>query len=97
MAIRDDEFWAQFLGIEPSAWSLPGFSVRAHVGLSGFKGLWCFRRRDHTVVSAPDGWVPLLRSRLGESDAARLFDETFLADLFGDDFDRLIGWLSGMP
>jgi GNAT superfamily N-acetyltransferase len=91
MAIRDDEFWAQFLGIEPLDWNLPGISIRAHVGLSGYKGLWFFRRRDHTVVSAPAGWVPLLRSCLDENDAASLFDETFIASLFGYDFDGLIG------
>ena len=91
MATRDDQFWGEFLGIEPSRWDLPGISIRTHVGLQGYRGLWCFRRRDHTVVSAPAGWISLLRHRVGESDGERLLDESFLAELLGEDFDRLIG------
>jgi hypothetical protein len=35
MGRRDDQFWAEFLGIEPAQWALEGVSVRAHVGLAG--------------------------------------------------------------
>jgi len=83
MATRDDQFWGEFLGIEPSRWDLPGISIRTHVGLQGYRGLWCFRRRDHTVISAPAGWISLLRHRVGENDGKRLLDESFLAELLG--------------
>jgi GNAT superfamily N-acetyltransferase len=91
MAIRDDQFWATFLGVEPSDWGLPGVSIRAHVGLIGYRGLWCFRRREQVVVSAPEGWVPHLRARLSDGEADRLFDESYLANLLDDDFQCLIG------
>lgn len=91
MAIRDDQFWATFLGVDPSDWSIPGVSIRAHVGLIGYKGLWCFRRRDQTVVSAPAGWVTHLRALLTHAEADRLFDEDYLSKLLGDDFESLIG------
>jgi len=91
MATGDDDFWAKFLGINPSDWNLSGVEIRAHVGLTGYTGIWCFRRRDLTVVSAPDGWVSHLRNRIGSGDANRLLDESFLRNLLGEDFERLIG------
>jgi GNAT superfamily N-acetyltransferase len=91
MSIRDDEFWAHFLGIESWEWNSPGISIRAHVGLIGYRGLWCFRRKERVVVSAPPGWVSYLSQRLSESTTDKLLDEAFLADLLGEDFEYLIG------
>ena len=91
MAIRDDQFWASFLGIEPSDWNLPGISIRAHVGLIGYRGLWCFRHRDCVAVSAPAGWVSHLQSSLSDGEVNRVLDQAFLADLLGDEIERLIG------
>jgi len=91
MGIGDDQFWATFLGAEPSDWNLPGVSVHAHVGLSGYTGLWCFRRRDRVVVSAPPGWVSHLRARLDDGYANSLLDAAFLADLLAGQLKRLIG------
>ena len=91
MGIRDDAFWADYLGVEASAWNAPGLSIRAHAGLLGYRGVWIFRRRQHTVVSSPIGWVAHLERKLSGGDASSLFDESFLKDLFGDDFERVIG------
>lgn len=91
MGIRDDQFWATFLGVDPSHWGLAGVSVRAHVGLAGYKGLWCFRRGDRVVVSAPAAWVPQLQARLSDGEAEGLLNESCLANLLGDDFVSLIG------
>jgi hypothetical protein len=86
-----DRFWAEFLGVEPSDWTVPGASVNAHVGLTGYCGVWFFRRRDRLVVSAPDGWVPHLRLRLAHaSPADTATEEAALRELFGDDFIRRI-------
>ena len=66
MGIRDERFWAGFLGVMPSDWDVPGVSIRPHSGLAGYKGVWCFRCREHTVISAPAGWVaPLERKHRG--------------------------------
>jgi uncharacterized Ntn-hydrolase superfamily protein len=78
MAIRDDQFWASFLGIEPSDWNLPGISIRAHVGLMGYRGLWCFRHRDRVAVSAPAGWVSHLQSSLSDGEVNRVLEQAFL-------------------
>lgn len=43
------------------------------------------------MVSAPAGWVAALSARLDGCDPDALFDETFLAELLGGDFERLIG------
>jgi GNAT superfamily N-acetyltransferase len=91
MSIRDDEFWARFLGIESSDWNSPGLSIRAHVGLIGYRGLWCFRRNERVVVSAPEGWVSYLSERLTQDSTSKLLDEAFLLDLLGEDFEYLIG------
>jgi hypothetical protein len=91
MGSRDDQFWAEFLGVEPADWIVPGVSVRPHAGLSGYCGLWCFRRGDRTVVSAPAGWVATLTSRIDVSLQDRLFDEVFLRQMVDDAFDYLIG------
>lgn len=91
MGSRDDHFWAEFLGIAPSDWNAAGVLVRPHVGLIGYCGLWCFRHRDRTVVSVPAGWLALLTPRLNGCDQDVLFDETFLVELLGADFDRLVG------
>jgi hypothetical protein len=71
---RYDRFWAQYLGITPAGLNQPGLSIAAHVGLEGYRDLWCFRRRDRTVVSAPPGWIPHLQSRLPEIGQEHLMD-----------------------
>jgi hypothetical protein len=88
---RYDRFWAEYLGITPAELNQPGLSIAAHVGLEGYRGVWCFRRRDRTVVSAPPGWIPHLQSRLPEIGQEHLMDETVLREVFGCDFDRLVG------
>jgi GNAT superfamily N-acetyltransferase len=91
MGSRDDRFWAAFLGVDASAWASRGVSVRAHVGLVEYRGLWCFRRRDRVVVSAPAGWVAALERELDGREPDALLDEVFLASLLGDDIERVIG------
>lgn len=91
MSNRDDQFWANHLGVDPSEWASGGVSVRAHVGLLGYRGLWCFRRLDRVVVSVPVGWVERLGLSLANCDPDMLFDEAFLVELLGSDFERLIG------
>ena len=91
MTERYDRFWAEYLGITPADFNQPGLSIAAHVGLQGYRGIWCFRRRDRTVVSAPPGWIPHLQSRLPEIGPEQLMDESVLRELFGSDFDRLVG------
>jgi GNAT superfamily N-acetyltransferase len=88
---RDDSFWAQFLGIKPTDWEKPGISYRAHVGLRGYQGLWCFRRKDRVVVSAPSGWVDRTQRILSCWATDRFTDPSSLAEAFGADFDRAIG------
>ena len=51
---RDDRFWAEYLGITPGDWRRPGVSIRAHVGLEGYSGVWCFSRR--AGRSCPRRW-----------------------------------------
>lgn len=91
MGSPDDRFWAEFLGVDPSDWASRGVSVREHVGLVGYHGLWCFRRRDRAVVSVPAGWAAPLSAKLERCEPDELFEETFLVELLGGDFERLIG------
>ena len=91
MRIRDDQCWAEFLGVDPSEWASSGVSVRAHVGLVGYRGLWCFHRGARAVVSVPVDWVAPLSAKLDRCEPEALFDETFLVELLGGDFERLIG------
>jgi RimJ/RimL family protein N-acetyltransferase len=88
---RYDQFWAEYLGITPAEFNQPGLSIAAHVGLQGYRGIWSFRRRDRTVISAPSGWIPHLQSRLPEIGQEHLMDESVLREVFGDDFDRVVG------
>ena len=92
MAIRDDKFWAEFLGVDPTDWRRTGVSVQPHVGLRGYRGLWCFRRNQRVVVSAPDSWV----ARLAELIDRRANDDllllpTFWARALSHDFEQAIG------
>jgi GNAT superfamily N-acetyltransferase len=91
MGFRDDQFWAEFLGIELADWTVPGVSIRSHAGLQGYRGLWCFRHAERTVVSAPTGWVSHLTRQLHDSSPSELLDGSFLEDLLGNDFEHLIG------
>lgn len=91
MGIRDDQFWAGFLGVEPADWKTAGVSVRSHVGLRGYRGFWCFRRNRRTVVSAPASWVPRLGEITDGSADDDLMRETFWARRLARDFERAIG------
>lgn len=91
MGIRDDRFWAEFLGVDVSEWASRGILVRAHVGLAGYRGLWCFRRGACTVVSVPAGWVASLSAALEQSDPDALFEEPFLVTSLDGDFEQVIG------
>ena len=88
---RYDAFWAKYLGITPAELNLPGLSIAEHVGLQGYRGVWCFRRGDRIVVSAPPGWLPHLQSRLPKIGREHLMKESVLRGIFGSDFDRLVG------
>lgn len=86
-----DRFWAEFLGVDSEAWTTPGVSYRPHVGLLGFRGLWCFRRNDHVVVSAPMSWIPRLQELLSAWEPDRFMDQASLAHALGANFERSIG------
>ncbi len=87
-----DRFWAEYLGVKPSDWGVPGVSVNAHVGLKGYCGVWFFRRLDRLVVSAPDGWVPRISRYLANTSRYdNAAEEAPLRELFGGDFVRRIG------
>jgi hypothetical protein len=91
MTERYDRFWAAFLGITPAELNERGTSVAAHVGLKGYNGVWFFRRNQRTVVSAPIDWVSVLRERVGDVDDATLLMTRFYEDIFGEQFERLVG------
>lgn len=91
MGWGDDVFWAEFLGIDPNEWAVPGISYRAHVGLSGYQGFWCFQRNDRVVVSAPARWLERLEVLLAGWDQKGLMTCTALAEVLGADFERSIG------
>jgi GNAT superfamily N-acetyltransferase len=86
---RCDRFWANHLGLEPSQLTAPGVSVRPHVGLGEYRGLWCFRRGAHIAVSAPVAWVPRLAARIADqsADEGALMSEAFWAKELGEAFD----------
>ena len=78
-----DRFWAEYLGVNPSDWGVPGVSVNAHVGLEDYRGVWFFRRRDRLVVSAPDGWVSHIRQYLANaSPYDNLAEDAPLREIF---------------
>lgn len=91
MATRDDRFWGEFLGVAPTEWSQVGVSIQPHAGLQGYRGLWCFRRRQRTVVSAPARWV----TQLSELTQGRTGDELMQMDFWqralSGAFERAIG------
>jgi GNAT superfamily N-acetyltransferase len=91
MAERDDRFWAGFLGVPPSEWGQPGLSVRPHVGLAGYQGIWSFRRWDQVVLSVPPGWVEPLATRARGVPFDRLLEPAVLRDLVGPDCGLIIG------
>lgn len=91
MGRRDDVFWAGFLDIDPDEWDVPGVSYRAHAGLNGYRGLWCFRRNDRVVVSVPSPWLEQLERLLRGWDPDRLMSREALEEAIGADFERCIG------
>jgi hypothetical protein len=91
LTVRDDRFWAAFLGIEPADWGAPGVSYRVHVGLRDYRGLWCFRRNDRIVVSAPRGWIAALEERFAGCDPDDLMRTAFLTKALADDCEQAIG------
>lgn len=91
MTVRDDEFWAEFLGVDPGEWSEAGVSVRCHVGLSGYLGFWCFRRGRKVVVSAPPSWVRRLEDLVVGRAGAELMEAGFWSQALGHHFERAIG------
>lgn len=88
---RVDAYWAEFLGLEPDDWMTAGISFRSHVALRGYRGLWCFRRGERVVVSAPEAWVARLEELWAAWDRDRLLDANAVAASLGEDCDRCIG------
>lgn len=91
MGSRDDRFWADFLGVDPTDWERAGVSVRPHVGLRGYRGFWCFRRNQRTVVSAPASWVPRLEQLAAGGADDDLMLPTFWARALPRAFEQAIG------
>ena len=91
MGVRDDRFWAGFLGVDPADWASAGVSVQPHVGLRGYRGFWCFRRKQRTVVSAPASWVPRLSEIIGGRSGEDLMLPAFWSRALPHDFERAIG------
>jgi len=91
MGIRDDKFWADYLGVDSTDWVRTGVSVSPHAGLSGYRGFWCFRRNQRTVVSAPAAWIAQLTEAIEGSDADDLMLPTFWAQALPHDFEQAIG------
>lgn len=91
MTVRDDEFWAGFIGVEPGEWSEAGVTVCSHVGLSGYLGFWCFRRNRKVVVSAPPSWVRRLEEMVAGHAGDELMEPGFWSQALGRDFERAIG------
>lgn len=89
MGRADDIFWAEFLGVTPEEWDTPGLSLRKHAGLT-YRGLWSFRRKGRTVVSAPAGWVTALSTLVSQLNEPFL-DENEWRAILGDDFELAIG------
>lgn len=91
MAERDDRFWANFLGLTPSDWQVPGVSVSAHRGLGDYNGLWSFRHGERVAVSAPPAWLERLRALVEGVPLPRLSEPGCWQELLGDDCARVIG------
>lgn len=91
MSDRDDEFWADFLGVAPTAWAETGVSVHPHAGLQGYRGFWCFRRNQRTIISAPAAWVPRLVAVTAEIPDSDLLLRTFWERALPHDYERVIG------
>jgi hypothetical protein len=91
MSLADDEFWADFLGVAPSTWAGTGVSVQPHAELRGYRGFWCFRRNQRTIISAPPAWV----DRLTEVAAVRTDHDLLLATFWEralpQDCERVVG------
>lgn len=91
MGVLDDEFWADFLGVDAADWMVPGSSVRPHVGLRHYRGFWCFRRNQRTIVSAPASWVPRLIGVVAGCSGDDLMLPTFWARALPADIERAVG------
>ena len=91
MLARYDAYWADFLGIDIADWATSGISFRAHVALRGYQGLWCFRRHDRIVVSAPAPWLSRLEARFSTWTSERFVDPQALSDALGAACLRVIG------
>lgn len=91
MGISDDRFWAGFLGVEATDWMSAGVSVRPHAGLLGYRGFWCFRRRERLVISAPAAWISRLTEIASGRAPKHLMAAEFWAQALSSDFERAVG------
>jgi GNAT superfamily N-acetyltransferase len=92
MGERHDAFWAEWFGVEATDLRSPGVSIVSHRGLQGYRGAWFFMHGGRLVVSAPDGWVERIRGALaGVAQHRALPTEAWLAELFGESLERLVG------
>ena len=91
MGNRDDEFWADFFGVAPAAWAEAGVSVQPHAGLRGYRGFWCFRRNQRTIISAPPAWVARVTAVIAVRADDELLLPTFWQFALSHDCERIIG------
>jgi RimJ/RimL family protein N-acetyltransferase len=87
-----DEYWASVFGSTPGKVWRPGVVVTAHTAaLSGYEGLFLFRRGGACRASVPPPLVDMLSQRLEGLNLDTAFDRGTLEEVLGDRVERIIG------
>jgi GNAT superfamily N-acetyltransferase len=86
-----DAYWAEFLGVEPSALRTEGTTVVEHHRLGQYSGVWFFARDSAVVVSAPSAQVDRLSNELRGVPHGELLTAHYISELFGGFEQKIIG------
>jgi GNAT superfamily N-acetyltransferase len=90
-----DTHWTSYFGCRLEDLRQPHTLVVPHVALADYAGAFLFRHGPACIVSVPPALTETVSSALRDQPPASVFDPTFLARLFGDGVERVIGpaWL----
>ena len=87
-----DEFWCDFFGISEKQFASPEIKLVAHKDLADFQGVFCFKRANNCIISAPKKLVGFYKADIAKLKPQDIFvSEDFIESFFANEVKYTAG------